>query len=45
MVIMSTKRTFPPDSNHRPGRGCRLGGDLALIGLVESSQSMSVATT
>jgi len=31
-------RTFPPDSDHRPGRGRRLGGDLASIGLIELSQ-------
>ena len=34
-------RTFPPDSDHRPGRGRRLGGDLALIGLVKLSQPTS----
>ena len=34
-------RTFPPDSDHRPGRSRRLGGDLALIGLVKLSQPTS----
>jgi hypothetical protein len=42
-LVSKKERTFPPDPNHGPGRGRRLGGDLALIGLIKLSQSTSVA--